>query len=176
MKTIFSTIIAVLSVSSVFSQKIAVNETDKFTGSKLVETSVLKTSRPNVDYKICNINDTLYIASAIKNLKVTIDESTQAKIYIITSDGKHVDLDGVIQNSESKEHHSGIHWGYGITTGTTKQLSDVKLAFLIPDQHFATLCDSQITDIRISVGNKSLDYEVDEFMAKKFNKLFNLMK
>ena len=163
------------STSFASAQKIVINNTDKFTGSKLIETSVLKTSRPNVNYRMRNINDTLYLCAAT-SLKIDVNENTRSKMYIITVDGVHVNLDGVIQDSRAKEHHIGVHWWYGISTGTTTHLTDVELFFLIPRESFSMLCLDKISDIRISIGNENLDYKVDEFIAKKFLKLFNLLK
>lgn len=176
MKASLIFLLMLFSTSFASAQKIVVNNTDKFTGSKLIETSVLKTSRPNVDYRMRNINDTLYLCAATKGLKIDIDENTRSKMYIITVDGVHVNLDGVIQDSRVEEYHSGVHWGYGISTGTTTHLTDVELFFLIPRESFSMLCTDKISDIRISIGNENLDYEVDEFIAKKFLKLFNLLK
>lgn len=83
MKTIVCTILSLFTVTIVCGQKIVINEVDKFTGCKIVETSVLKTSRPNVDYKLRTFNDTLYICASVKNQSIRAKENDRSKLYLL---------------------------------------------------------------------------------------------
>lgn len=157
-------------------QKIVINEFDKFTGRKIVETSVLKTSHPDVDYKLCALNDTLYISASTKNQSIQVKENDQAKIYILVEKGNPIVLQGIARNVQQHEHRSGVHWGFGVSTGKSIILTDLEFLYLVPDDVFALLCSNNITDIRISINDNNIDYHLDGFITKKFRKLFNLMR
>ena len=176
MKTIFCTILSLFIVTIVCAQKIAINVVDKFTGCRIIETSVLKTSRPNVDYKLRALNDTLYICASIKNQSIRVKENDQSKLYLLIEKSDPLILLGVACDAHEHEHRSGVHWGYGFSTGSSKILTDCEFMYQVPNEMFALLCVNDITDIRISVNDDNIDSQVDAFIAKRFRKLFNLMK
>ena len=176
MKTIVCTILSLFMFTTVCGQKIVTNEVDKFTGCKFVETSVIKTFDPDVDYKLCALNDTLYISAYTKNQSIQVKEKAQAKLYILIGKDNPIILQGVVRNAQQHEHHSGVHWGFGISTGKTRTLTDLEFLYLVPNDVFVLLCSNNITDIRISINDDNIDYHADGFIAKKFRKLFNLMK
>lgn len=169
MKTIFLLLLAVCIAINAFAQKITLNEVDKFTGKKIIKTSEIKTSRPNVNYKLCNINDTIYLHAAIKNIKVEDNKDAPIKIYIIISDGGHVNCEGIIKSMNGKEIHSGgLYWG-GIMSGSTHKLTDVALRFIIHKESLDMLCNNEITDIRISIFNSKYGLRSRRFYGKKIH-------
>lgn len=159
-----------------YGQKIVVNEVDKFTGQRLVETSIIKTSRPNFEYKLRQVNDSLFISTRAESLDFVVEPNMPTKINIITANGDRIDLLGRIEKSTINEARTGIHWGFGISSGNSRQVSDVIMFFFMPKETLNLLCDNKITDIRITVGTENYDYEVDKSVAKKFTKLFNLLR
>lgn len=176
MKTIVCTILSLFTVTIVCGQKIVINEVDKFTGCKIVETSVLKTSRPNVDYKLRTFNDTLYICASVKNQSIRAKENDRSKLYLLIENKESLILLGIVYDAQEHEHRFGVHWGYGFSTGSAKILTDCEFMYQVPDEILALLCANDITDIRISVNDDNIDSQVDAFIAKRFRKLFNLMK
>ena len=175
MKRVFCTILSLLACTVVCAQKIIVDKVDKFTGSKIVETSTVKTSQPDVDYKLRAQNDTVYIHASIEGRRIRVQENDPAKIYLFAN-GTPIVLPGVVLDVLEYELRSKIQWNSDRSTVRSRILFDYKLVCRIPDDIFALLCDHDISDIRISVTGRDLDYEVDAVMAKKFRKLFNLLR
>ncbi len=176
MKTVFCTILSLFGFVFVYAQKIATNEVDKFTGCKIIETSAIKTSRPNIDYKLRALNDTLYICAFIKSQNFKIKENDQSELYIITKEGELILLSGIVRDAQQHEYRSGVHWGFGFSTGSSRILTDCEFVYRVPNEILALLCSNDITDIRISIGKDNIDYQVDGFIAKKFRRLFNLIQ
>ena len=68
MKKLVFFVVFTLLLSNVCAQRIIINEIDKFTGDSIIETSVVKTARPYVDYKLRRVNDSLFLYALISNV------------------------------------------------------------------------------------------------------------
>ncbi|MQX26110.1 hypothetical protein GHJ49_00385 [Alistipes sp. dk3620] len=173
-KLLLLTIISV--VNSLSAQRIAVNEIDKFTGAKIVETSTLLTKAPDVTFKLRRVNDSLSMRIFIEKIKRVEIKDSSASIILLVKDGDKIGLQGKIEYLSSKERNHSIHWGAGISTGGAIKVSSVTIDVYIPDDVFATLCDNDLTDIRITVNGANIDRSLVSYSySKKLRKMFNLM-
>ena len=84
-KLLLLTIISV--VNSLSAQRIAVNEIDKFTGAKIVETSTLLTKAPDVTFKLRKVNDSLSMRIFIEKIKRVEIKDSSASIILLVKDG-----------------------------------------------------------------------------------------
>lgn len=166
----------ILCIGNVCAQRIIINEVDKFTGDNVIETSVVKTSRPYVDYKLRCVNDSLFLYALISNVKDIVDVDEIVTISFLTKRGDIIELLGNIINSNIKEKDHTIHWGAGISTGGVKKMTNVNVQFDLPADKLQLLQSDIITDIRFNLCHKNLDYLADGFTQKRLKKLFNLIK
>lgn len=87
MKKLVFFVVFTLLLGSVCAQRIIINEIDKFTGDSIIETSVVKTSRPYVDYKLRRVNDSLFLYALISNVKDIVDVDETVSIAFLTKGG-----------------------------------------------------------------------------------------
>ena len=176
MKKLVCFVVFTLLLGSVCAQRIIINEIDKFTGDSIIETSVVKTSRTYVDYKLRRVNDSLFLYALISNVKDIVDVDETVSIAFLTKRGDIIELSGNIVNSNIKEKGHTIHWGAGISTGGVKKMTNVNVQFDLPIDKLQLLQSDIITDIRFNLCHKNIDFLVDGFTQKRLKKLFNLIK
>ena len=102
MKKLVFFVVFTLLLGSVCAQRIIINEIDKFTGDSIIETSVVKTSRPYVDYKLRRVNDSLFLYALISNVKDIVDVDETVSIAFLTKGGDIIELSGNIVNSSQR--------------------------------------------------------------------------
>ena len=112
----------------------------------------------------------------IEKIKRVEIKDSSASIILLVKDGDKIGLQGKIEYLSSKERNHSIHWGAGISTGGAIKVSSVTIDVYIPDDVFATLCDNDLTDIRITVNGANIDRSLVSYSySKKLRKMFNLM-
>ena len=178
MKKLIIFLMGLISISSLSAQRIVTDETDKFTGDRIIETSTLETGRPmEAHYKLRQVNDSLFLCIRIKNIKKIDIKENIAPLMLLMRSGDKINLTGEIENMFSKERNHSIHWGAGISSGGAKKVTDVLISAYIPKDILMTLCNDDVTDIRISIGNTNIDKSFEYMYSyKRLRKMFNLMQ
>ena len=96
---------------------------------------------------------------------------------LLMRSGDKINLTGEIENIFSKERNHSIHWGAGISSGGAKKVTDVLISAYIPKDILMALCNDDVTDIRISIGNTNIDKSFEYMYSyKRLRKMFDLMR
>lgn len=176
MKKLVTIIVLAFMLSNATAQKIIIKTVDKFTGDRILETSVVKINDPYVDFKIRCVNDSLFLQASLYNIRDVIEIDKNVSISLLTRNGEIITLTGSILNSNIKEKNNSIYWGAGISTGNTKKITNIDVQFQLPDDKLELLQESDITDIRINICHKNIDHSTERITQKRLSKLFNLIQ
>lgn len=176
MKKLLSLLAIALISQSLSAQKITINEIDKFTGNKIVETSIIKINRPRTDIKLVNINDSIYINLHSNDIPHAINDKDSIQMIIVFKDGGKLNIDGVIKSVQERVSSSNSYVFAGTSIGKSRKFYIVDAMLQLTPNALAVLCDKNIADIRIVLADNNMDYSIDEFTSPRFKKMFNLMK
>lgn len=166
-------------VHNIQAQKIQIEEIDRFTGHRIIETSKVKIATPKSDFKIRVEHDCVKINVQLWNisgLNEACIEADNSELLIITNDEELYRFQKGIINWENIEKHSSVHWGAGISTGTSTKLKNINLNFYIDTDAIKRLNDSIIDDLRIIIGDFEINFDkLDSYEKKSISKLFKLV-
>lgn len=166
-------------VHNIQAQKIQIDEIDKFTGNRIIETSTVKIATPKSDFKIRVEHDCVKIDIQLWNISGLNEasiETDNSELLIITNNEELYRFQKGIINWENIEKHSSVHWGAGISTGKSTKLKNINLKFYIDTNALKRLNNSIIDDMRITIGDFVINFDqLDSYEKKSISKLFKLV-
>ncbi|MBO5217512.1 MAG: hypothetical protein J6J22_07120 [Alistipes sp.] len=160
MNKFFIISILTLFTVGVHAQSIKVNETDPFNGKSKIQTSAVKTSYPKGEMSM-KVNDGIaYFCIMATADYVDMEEGDEAKILFLTKENNIVELDVESVNTGVVEKKSNIHWGFGISSGKSKQLTSLFLEAIVPVEAFEQIYTERVSIIRLIAGKTEIDIDI----------------
>lgn len=167
MKRMFTIIImCLLSITSALAQAISIDKTDVFTSERIIETYEYTLYRG--EGHNCPLGYNIHIDNAGTVLIVRLDRVTDfqyadsivPKLKMLNENGDIIILYG--QNIYAKEEvaTSNIHWGFGISTGSQVNVTNIKIDIPITKSEVQKIAESKITNIQMEIGENKYNYSL----------------
>lgn len=174
-KFIIITVLTLFSIGA-HAQSIKVNETDPFSGKAKIETSVVEIDKPRGECSM-KINDgaAFFCIMATADF-VDMQEEDTATVLFLTKNNNVVTLEAESVGSGVVERKSSIHWGFGISSGKSKQLTSVFVNARVPLEAFEQIYKEGVDTIRVVAGKSEIDITLNNSLKNKIWKLFNLTR
>lgn len=170
--------------SAVAQPRFLIDEKDPFTGEHIRQTNSywsvesIDGTKTYIEYYI-NItdNESKLFVRLYKVSNFQSDDSNGYRLLFVDSKNNIVSLNGDNDAKIDNErvNTSGVHWGYGISTASSKKTVDIILSFPINKRSVENTITSDIQHIRIEIGGVKFDYTLKNSDRKNIAKLLKFV-
>lgn len=181
---IFSLILFSLSSAVAQPARFLVDEKDPFTGEHIQQTNSywgvesIDGTKTKIEYYI-NItnNESKLFVRLYRVYNFQSDDSNGYRLLLVDSKNNIASLNGDNDAKIDNErvNTSGVHWGYGIGTASSKTAIDIILSFPINKSAVENTITSDIQHIRIEIGGVKFDYTLNKSDRKNIAKLLKFV-
>lgn len=160
MRRIFIILVLLLFSARAYSQSIKVNEIDPFNGKSKIQTSAVKTMYPKGELSM-KVNDGVaYFCITATADYVDMEEGDEANVLFLTQENNIIELEVGSINTSTWEKKNNINWGFGISSGKSKQLTTLFVEAIVPVEAFEQIYKEHVSIIRVIAGKTEIDIDI----------------